>query len=1162
MLYYTKDKELTEEYRLDRLKFDLIESQFTNQREALETLKGFLRLYLKNGFSPIINIYGQDGLGKTWLLKYFLETSIKDAGISYVALDADEINNALNIILAIASLFKIKFSLKLNNFNIVLNALRSRILDSIELKDGSILRPRENKFISYINVSEAAKSLNRIYESYMNKVLRDKVDLNSLDNESLLKLLPIALTEDIFEELEKEKRIVLIIDSLQDTLLYYELIPLLLAMLSTRTFIVVSTNNKIDWRNYSVNWSNPQYLLSIQLQPFQSSDIDKYLESRLGISTEEFLENVIKITRGKAFYLALFTEYLDQLSRNGVDIIDYAEQLITNYEGKSIDEFILDAYFKQINDREKKIFHIASLLNWFDPGEISKFFDKEESEDIVDNIISFPIVKPKLEIYNPWTLHKAIKTYLSRKDISIDQQEVNKYADYLLEKYERTSNPYIIIQYFNLMNKLSKEKLLSIIKHTIFSLYNGGQVREGMIVLDWMLNKISLSLETKRLHAKLFELIGLEDRALSIYREIIDDKESSIIEKIRARTELAKILFAKGYYPDAINMIKVNLEKINNLSLNQETLLEKMRCYFILGKTLFMENRLDEAMKYMELLRSNYDELISIDKSILEEPFGQDLQKIYLNALYLTATLKKRNNDVEALETVKKISNESRDYLKHNPKDFIVLRTYLNALELIIDFLTDLEIIDKELQWLTENLKFINHSLVTGVIKIIDSAAINNLFGIYEKIGDYFLSQENYNQAFIYYNEIFELSRLIKFESSDLNSILYKVKVAPKLAKIMIRNNDKRAALDLLIEARDNVEKIIKMGISDSDVWISYFNVLKMLGKVYIRLNNYERAIGTLNKSIGVANSLIAQYGIDHIGIANYLDTFKDLFRANLETRQYQSAIQALNKIKSVFSDTLFEINDWKKPDIVLVISKITRTLKQHLTAPEEFLSNSTLIIKDILKRIFDKIKTSKSVPENVEKYFGSLSWATISLAKIWYSLSMFNDLYELLESAIEALRIIEESIPKGEQVILKSYEFNLRLRRSIARFFSELGIEQVKEDLDACRNILAEIEGSYDPVELAYMKCSLILFDSRIKNSLKQFNQSLINLRDFISIISSIPPNKLNTIRAKELFDRAYKALRDIRVLTRGKMDETLRENLVEIERELRTLRKKLISK
>jgi len=335
-----------------------------------------------------------------------------------------------------------------------------------------------------------------------------------------------------------------------------------------------------------------------------------------------------------------------------------------------------------------------------------------------------------------------------------------------------------------------------------------------------------------------------------------------------------------------------------------------------------------------------------------------------------------------------------------------------------------------------------------------------------------------------------------------------------------------------------------------------------MLGKVHMRLNNYERAIGILNKAIGVANSLIAQYGIGHISIKDYLDTFKDLFRANLETMQYQSAIQILNKVKDLFNDTILRSDEWRKSDTVLILLKTTRILKQHLTAPEEFLNKSTLILKDILKEIFNKIKTSREIPTDVEDYFGSLSWTTISLAKIWYSLSMFNELYDLLEDAIDALKVVEGNVSEEKQVVLKSYEFNLRLRRSIARFFSELGIEQVEEDLDACRSILAEIEGSYDPIELAYMKCSLILFDSRIKNSLKQFDQSLVNLRDFISIISSLPPKKLNVIRAKELFDRAYKALKDIKILTRDKIDKTLRENIIEVEKELRTLRKRFIGK
>ncbi len=1159
ILYYTKEKELAEEYRLDRLKFDLIESQFINQKEALEALKGFLKLYMKNGNSPIINVYGQAGIGKTWLLKYFLETSVKDAGISYIALDAEGDRSAMNILLSLGRLISVKFDTKLNNFDTVLDTINRRVLDIIEAKDGAVLRPRKEKRNAYIVLSRVLEAIRRIYGDSL--TFQDRIDLDSLENYHLIQLLPLALAEDLLRELSEDSRIVMIIDSLSKDLLHDELIPILLAALSSRMFIIVSTREKINWSKYSDSWSNPQHLISIQLQPFQSSDVDKYLENRLGISTEEFVENSIKITKGKAFYLTLYAEYLDQLSRSGVDIIDYAEKLISGEE-KLDENRIIEHYVNQMSNRDKKIFYMASILDWFDPGELGSFFDKESGEDLVDNIISFSIVKPKLEMYDAWRLHNLFISALSSMGIDISEEEINAFTDFLLGKYKKRNDFYALMQYLNVLGNISREKLLNVLEETINNLYFTGQLRENVIMLNWILDKIDLDTTMKHFYAKLLESISLDKEAVGIYRALIDNPESTDFDKIRARTQLAKILFAKGHFSDALSIIRVNLEKIERIPLNQETLLEKMHCYLLLSKTLYVNGRINEALDYIKSLESNYNEFISIDKTILEEPFGRDLQRIYLNSLFLKANIFLKEEKNQALSILKKIADESKGYLNRYPRDIIVLRTYSNTLDLVVDIITDSELFTREFPWLSEHLKFLNYLISVQTPKIIDPIVLKNLFTIYEKIGDIYASSENYNQAFIYYNEIYELSKSMSFSPSTLDLMIHKIKVAPKIARILLRSNNKKETADLLIEARDNIEMLIKMGISAKDIWISYFNILKMLGKVYMRLSNYERAIGILSKAIGVANSIIAQYGAEHVNMKDYLDTFKDLFRSHLESAQYQSAINILNKMRELFKTVLSDSGEWKKPETVLILLKITRILKQHLTSPEEFLNKATLVLKDILIHIFSKIKESSELPLDAVDYFGSLSWTTISLAKIWYSLSMFNDLYELLGTAIETIELISDKISEDERPMIKSYEFNLRLRRAIARFFSELGIEQVEEDLNACRGILAELEGKFDPIELAYMKCSLILFDSRIKNSLKQFDQSIMDLRDFISIVSSLPPKKLNVIRAKELFDRAYKALKDIKILTRGKLDDPLKENIMEIENELRTLRKRFIGK
>ena len=1159
---YVTEKELDEQYRLDRLKVDQIETQFVNQKEALDTLKGFLHLYLNGTRTPVINVIGKKGLGKTWLIKYFVETSIKDAGIKHVVLDASDYVDSFSILKAIAELLEMKYGIKASRFEQLRNELLLRVMNSLEAKEGMVEANNGTEISYLVRVPHAFENAKIIFEQ-SSLPLKPEIDLINAPVSELYDCSSLLLAEDIEEYLTKNNDYLIIIlhSYSQEKLRREYLIPLFVSALS-RAFIIITSENPVDWTSYSVKWRDPEKFLKFDLQPFQASDIDRHIEQRLGVSTEEFVENVIALTYGRPFLLGVLTDHLETIVYKGQDVLDYVENLLSEKED-NVERFILRKYFEEFNQLEKDILTVLSILDWFNPKLLGALLPEESRVgDIADTIVSYSIVKPKCEIYDAWKIHPIAKNYLIKTmNITEISDTLERLMNSLLEAYGVADDIYNMLQYLTILEKLSPQEALSRLRRLVDTVYYETDPDKADIIYNWLIanGHLPKSAERKMLEAKLLESVCLDKDAASIYTEIIDRTDIPEFYRIRARRELVRIYFSRGLYDDVVNILKVNLEKLENFPINREILAEKIISYYILAKAYYALKKFEKALSYLDLLETSFQESISIDQSMLGEFYRDVLHKVYCCSLFLHTKVIAEKETEQIPEVSKKALENCLIYLKKNPHDTLIRRVTARLLM----FLSKL-CIEKESFMNPEEFE----NYVNVVWSIISESAekdvvtVSLFSNLYNLLGDYYMKLENIEKSSEMYKNAFLIANRALKKAPRAEVILSLSEVAPKLAITLLHKGDKKSAHEILIDTKNIIEGLLKREYVTPELLVDYFNTLRILGKVYYRTDNYSRAIEILHQALGTANNLMMQFGIEYVDKFALADSLKDLFRVYLRSKNYEVGLDTLNKLRDLYNRYILSDDSWKKFETVSILLKVLREIRNHLTGPQEFLRDSSLMIKDLVTKIFNRLYEEKEIPEKPLDFTRVLTWITTNLAKLWYSLSMFEQLYELIEESIKANNALLDICDEELKMALLVQQFRLRLRRAIVKFFSELNIEQVNEDLDVCRKILADLEGKYDEVELAYMKCDLILFDSRVKNSLRQFDQSLINLTDFISIIGIIPTGKLDTTRVQELFDRAFKVLRDIRVLTRRKMDPELKAKLKDIESELRNLQASILKK
>jgi len=569
-------------------------------------------------------------------------------------------------------------------------------------------------------------------------------------------------------------------------------------------------------------------------------------------------------------------------------------------------------------------------------------------------------------------------------------------------------------------------------------------------------------------------------------------------------------------------------------------------------KTYFLKGNYEKALEFYHLMCSFFDET-EISPSMIGERNYRLIKTIKTLTLGVYARILGETEPEKLVYLTDSILSNYLDVIKNESPPSILIRTMARTIEYLVNKCIGEGLCEDRAYELADMIIRIWNTV--DKIEPNDPATYTIISKIFSILGDYFQADNDREKSITMYK--YGYSALIRCleRINHPMMIISLSEIAPKYAMALMRIGDRKTAFQILVDSRDRLEKLLRITKSKRIIW-NYYNVLRYLGKIYHRADNYTKAASVIKKSIDIIEKFVNEYGIQSVEIFDYIDSLKDMFRAYLRIKDYEAAIKALNHLSEIYKKEILGTDKWKSFDAINILYKIMREIRRHLDAPGEYLETYSRVLFDLLQQIYDKIIRNKTLPENPSSAFQMLTWITTSLAKLWYSLSLFEDLMNLLNKTIELLDLAYELSDENHKPEILAQKFRVLLRRAVVRFFAELDIENVEADLDACRKIVAELEGKYDEVELTYMKSDLILFDGRVKNQLKQFEASITNLRDFISILAIIPSEKINTNRMREIFDRAFKVLRDIRILGRRQLSPELKAKLKEVEKELKQLK------
>ena len=1155
-IYHGKD--LNEQYRLDRIKLDQILMQFVNQREALDALNSFLKLYLNGTRTPIINIVGKAGYGKTWLLKYFIETSLRDAGVKYIFVNVDELSDSILLLDTIAEVMSSKYDIQLPKYNLVMKELKVKIIDDFEKKEGiGEDSDSEMSLPNQIDVSNVLKSIREIMKDDLSNIINinnEIIDLTKITTDNLYEYLPLILASDIENALrESNDRIVLILDSYNMGMKKEHLIPIFLASL-TRAFVIISSREKINWSKYSKVWSDPSIFLTIELQPLQASDIDKYAEGRLGISTEDFVNNMISLTKGRPLLLGMLFDYLEIIADKGMDPLEHTDNLLENKGDTPNEQFIVSKLIEVLTPNERNLLEQLSVLDWFDIEFITALTEEERSS-LKDSIIMYSLIEPKRELEDAWKIHDVARkliTTLIKSDTALSEK-LAPLKTYLSSKIESDSNIHYSLQYLDILEKLSEKTYFETLSNLVDSLYYSIQPSQAKYVYNWLTKKDEESHLKGILLGRLLEVVGLNDDALSLYTNVSDSTNALEEHRVWARREKAKMYFLRNAYSDVVSIIRVNLEKINSQELNERNLIEKFWNYYLLGKAYYLSGKYDKAIETFEFIKNELQDIFSAGFSILSEKNRNLALKLYGRTLsfYLKSFVK--TNELPTPDIVNELLSIYKQLITSDTEDILVKRELTRIL---------LDLVEKGLlghaNLTLDNISSIANEVRQSVQKIStdDYKLLILLSSLYQKIGDHYAKIEDFENAYYHYKQAYDLID----ENIDLFQTPLMIKeyssISHKLARTLLYRKEPKQAFEMLLKARDYLEMLIKNIGEQPILLIDYFYILRLLGKIHYRSGRYERAIETIEKAKKIAYSILSSPYNQKIDIFSIADNLKDLFRSKMRARKYDDALLTISELRDFYINHILVDTVWANFETVRILLKVLKEIKNNLNnIAGNVLEEISKNLGDIHNQLLSKITKSKIIPEKSTDYVRILAWLTVNFAKLWYSLSMFDTLYSMIQNALIALDTLYEIADEELKIEILIQKYKILLRRAIAKFFSEFDVEQVSQDIEECRKILGELENKYDKTELAYMKCDLVLFDARVKNSLKNFNQSLINLEDFISIINAIMTEKTDEIRMKELFDRAFKVLRDIRVLTKGKLETELKSTIRELEKDLKEL-------
>jgi len=407
---------------------DLLEARqrdyFTDREEAIRLFRDFIRTPAKNRLYRFMVIYGPGGIGKSMLAGKFRDIC-KENGVASSIANMETTNSPLDVLTAFRENLGPNDNKPFRDFDSLIvkfKAIQAQ-LQGREKAEGKFtdVVTKVASGVSSAAVGGAITGLalgpvgillgaaggtlaNSVMESSLATLLKKGL-ISPKDADFLINLLPnlvLAFVNGINELADAAHGIVLAFDGFEyaekSKHLQEWITENLLPNLGDGTFVVILGRNKPDgkfWQTYS------SFIYQYRLQPFDSADLIKYLETR-GVNSNQS-EYLLSLTGGLPIGAALWTDVEIQ-KKTGLSGI------VSEQRSAEVLNAVVNRLLENLDDGSKQAMRYCAIPRWFDESTLELLMPHQEASLIFEQLYKYSSLFRQET--SGLTMHDEVRRYL------------------------------------------------------------------------------------------------------------------------------------------------------------------------------------------------------------------------------------------------------------------------------------------------------------------------------------------------------------------------------------------------------------------------------------------------------------------------------------------------------------------------------------------------------------------------------------------------------------------------------------------------------------------------------------------------------------------------------------------------------------------------------
>jgi tetratricopeptide (TPR) repeat protein len=407
--------------------------RFTDRDDAIQAVTAKLdyrRYPPREAVLPVVAFHGIGGVGKTWLLRYLVETELKPRRIPHALVDLRGGRySAADALLAELSDQLGAYGFQFPRFGLVFASYRYRtigqdmagpqgVLDHLG-PVGKILRaaPVIKDWVGLFDAFEQACSQaanwfkERLGETW-------RAQLQPRNPERLVALMPETFAADVAEELwgpnveaGKVYRPVIMLDTYEELQRAGDDFVRELADHLQDCLLILAGWDRVTWASVDARWEDSARLEQHPLGQFSPKDSDEYLRERRQVADEGLRRRIYAFTQGHPMCLALAADLVGLMLDQG-EAVDEASFPRQAFDEKVTTEWLTERILVRLPDRVESDLRAASVPRRFNAEVLGALLqDPTGAERRLRELAAYSFVAVD-EATGDYTLHGLVREML------------------------------------------------------------------------------------------------------------------------------------------------------------------------------------------------------------------------------------------------------------------------------------------------------------------------------------------------------------------------------------------------------------------------------------------------------------------------------------------------------------------------------------------------------------------------------------------------------------------------------------------------------------------------------------------------------------------------------------------------------------------------------